>query len=619
MKTNIKRLLSAAVFLSLLARPAAQSSTSWRPTVVASHGMVAAGHPLAAEAGLRILKAGGNAVDAAIATWAVQGEVEPAMTGLGADMFIMIYLAKTGEVKFINGTGYAPQAATIDFYKSKGGLPDEGPLSIAVPGAVGGAAFALRKYGTRSLGDVLAPAIEIADQGFPITETLAGQLASGKQKLQKWPSTTKVWFKDGTPLQTGDILVNPALARTLRAIAAQGPDAFYRGDVAKNTADFLKESGSIITEADLRSYEPFEDTPVRTNYRGTDVYECPPNSQGFLMLEALNILEGYDLRAMGHNSAPYLHVVTEALKLSFADRNKFVGDPKFVPNIPMKALLSKEYAATRRALIDPNRAIEGEPAPGDPLRFTTSAAIARGFGARRLPAFAEAAARRRSLGGGWPPSVAYASPQPAPARVDPFDPDKILNLTTYLTVVDKDHNMVSLTSSLLSGFGSGLVVENGGFFLNDRMRYFYLDPADVNSLQPRKRVRQTINPALALKDGKPYLTFGTPGADTQPQTQLQFFLNVVEFGMPVQRALEQPTVISNSFRDSYSPHAVLGRLIAPAMLPQSVRDALAAKGHKLDVRDVKGVGSVKGIMIDPRTGVLHGGVSPTGDSYVMAW
>jgi gamma-glutamyltranspeptidase/glutathione hydrolase len=582
-------LVGSAAFVALLAQPSAQSTTSWRPTVVARHGMVAAGHPLAAEAGLRILKAGGNAVDAAIATWAVQGEVEPGMTGLGGDMFALIYLAKTGEVKFINGSGFAPQAATIDFYNSKGGLPDSGPLSIAVPGAVGGAALALRKYGTKSLADVFAPAIEIAEQGFPITETLAGQLANGKAKLEKWPSTTNVWFKDGKPLQTGDVLVNPALARTLRAIAAQGPDVFYRGDVAKNTAAFLKTSGSIITEADLRSYEPFEDAPVRTNYRGTDVYECPPNSQGFLMLEALNILEGFDLRAMGHNSAPYLHAIAEALKLSFADRNKFVGDPKFVPNIPMKALLSKEYAATRRALIDPNRAIEGEPAPGDPLRFTTSSAIA------------------------------YASRQPSPARVEPFDPDQILNLTTYLTVVDKDRNMVSLTSSLLSGFGSGMVVENGGFFLNDRMRYFYLDPADVNSLQPGKRVRQTINPAMALKDGKPFLTFGTPGADTQPQTQLQFFLNVVEFGMAVQRALEQPTVISNSFRDSYSPHAVLGKLITPAMLPQSVRDALAAKGHKLDVRDVKGVGSVKGIMIDPRTGVLHGGVSPTGDSYVMAW
>jgi gamma-glutamyltranspeptidase / glutathione hydrolase len=582
-------LVGSAAFVALLAQPSAQSTSSWRPTVVAQHGMVAAGHPLAAEAGLRILKAGGNAVDAAIATWAVQGEVEPGMTGLGADMFALIYLAKTNEVKFINGTGFAPQAATIDFYKSNGGLPDSGPLSIAVPGAVGGAAFALKKYGTKPLADVLAPAIEIAEQGFPITDTLAGQLASGREKLAKWPSTTKIWFKDGKPLQTGDILVNPELAKTLRAIATQGPDVFYKGEIAKNTAAFLKKSGGIITEADLRSYEPFEDAPVRTNYRGTDVYECPPNSQGFLMLEALNILEGFDLKAMGHNSAPYLHHVTEALKLSFADRNKFVGDPKFVPNIPMKALLSKEYASTRRAQINPDRAIEGEPAPGDPFKLTTSAV------------------------------QAYAAPQPSPSEVRAFNPDEILNLTTYLTVVDKDHNMVSLTSSLLSGFGSGLVVENGGFFLNDRMRYFYLDPADVNSLQPGKRVRQTINPAMALKDGKPFLTFGTPGADTQPQTQLQFFLNVVEFGMPVQRALEQPAVISNSFRDSYSPHAVLGKLLTPAMLPQSVRDALAAKGHKLDIRDVKGVGSVKGIMIDPRTGVLHGGVSPTGDSYVMAW
>jgi len=582
-------LVGAVAFIACVAQPSAQSTTSWRPTVVARHGMVAAGHPLAAEAGLRILKAGGNAVDAAIATWAVQGEVEPGMTGLGSDMFALIYLAKTGEVKFINGTGFAPQAATIDFYKSKGGLPDQGPLSIAVPGAVGGAALALKKYGTKPLADVLAPAIEIAEQGFPITETLAGQLASGRDKLEKWPSTTKIWFKDGKPLQTGDILVNPALAKTLRAIATQGPDVFYKGEVAKNTADFLKKSGGIITEADLRSYEPFEDTPVRTNYRGTDVYECPPNSQGYLMLEALNILEGFDLKAMGHNSAPYLHAVTEALKLSFADRNKFVGDPKFVPNIPMKALLSKEYAATRRAQINPDRAIEGEPAPGDPFKFTSSAA------------------------------QAYAAPQASPSQVGVFNPDEILNLTTYLTVVDKDHNMVSLTSSLLSGFGSGLVVENGGFFLNDRMRYYYLDPADVNSLQPGKRVRQTINPAMALRDGQPFLTFGTPGADTQPQTQLQFFLNVVEFGMPVQRALEQPSVISNSFRDSYSPHAVLGKLLTPAMLPQAVRDALAAKGHKLDIRDVKGVGSVKGIMIDARTGVLHGGVSPTGDSYVMAW
>jgi len=589
-------IVALVVLMTVVSLPA--QTTSWRPTIVAQHGMVAAGHPLAAEAGMRILKAGGNAIDAAMAAWAVQGEVEPGMTGLGADMFVLYYNAKTREVKFINGTGFAPHAATIDLYKSKGGMPDDGPLTIAVPGAVAGAAYAVQKYGTRPLSEVLAPAIEIAEQGFPITEALAQGLRSGRDKLAKFPSSQKIWFRDGKPLEMGDVLVNKDLARTLRAIASQGPDPFYRGEIAKTTAAFMKANGGLITEADLSAVQAFEDPPVRTTYRGIDVYECPPNSQGFVMLEALNILEGFDLKGMGHNSAPYLHAVTEALKLSFADRNKYVGDPKFVPNIPMKALLSKEYAAARRAQIDPNKAIAGEPAPGDPSRFGTSTA-----GSAR----ADARAQR------------YAPPQRSPSTVQPFDPDQILNLTTYLAVVDKDHNMVSVTSSLLSGFGSGMVVEGAGFFMNDRMRYFYLDPADVNSLQPGKRVRQTINPALALKDGKPYVVFGTPGADTQPQTQLQFFLNIVEFGMSVQQALEQPAVISNSFRDSYYPHAVLGKLLTPAMLPQNVRDGLAAKGHQLDLRNVRGVGSVKGIMIHPKSGVLMGGVSPTGDSYVMAW
>src|SRR5262245_13465461 len=592
-------IVALVVLMSVVSLPA--QTTNWRPTIVAQHGMVAAGHPLAAEAGMRILKAGGNAIDAAMATWAVQGEVEPGMTGLGADMFILYYNAKTREVKFINGTGFAPHAATIDLYKSKGGIPNDGPFTIAVPGAVGGATYAVQKYGTKPLSDVFAPAIDIAEQGYPITDALARELKNSRDKLAKFPSSTKIWFKDGKPLEMGDILVNKDLARTLRSIAAQGADPFYRGEIAKNTAAFMKANGGLITEADLSGVQAFEDPPVRTNYRGIDVYECPPNSQGFVMLEALNILEGFDLKAMGHNTAPYLHAVTEALKLSFADRNKYVADPKFVPNIPMKTLLSKEYAATRRAQIDPNHAIVGEPAPGDPFRGTSQADADRS---------AKAFALRRND---------YGSPQPSPTTVAPFDPDEILHLTTYLAVVDKDHNMVSVTSSLLSGFGSGMVVEGGGFFLNDRMRYWWLDPQNVNALQPGKRVRQTINPALALKDGKPFVVFGTPGADTQPQTQLQFFLNVVEFNMEVQQALEQPTVISNSFQDSYYPHNVLGKLLTPAMLADSVKQELAAKGHQLDIRNSRGAGSVKAVMIHPRTGVLMGGVSPTGDSYVMAW
>lgn len=582
-------LLALAALLVLAQFPPTTAQESWRPTVVSKHGMVAAGHPLAAEAGMRILRAGGNAVDAAIATWAIQGQVEPGMTGLGADMFVLIYLAKTNEVKFINGSGFAPKAATIDFYKSKGGIPQDGPLSIQIPGAVGGAALALQKYGTKSLADVLAPAVEMAEEGFPISENLARGLAGSRAKLAKFESTKKIWFKDDRPLQAGDIVVNKDLARTLGAIGAKGADEYYKGQVAKNTADYLKAHGGIITEADLASYFPYEDAPIKITYRGIDVYECPPNSQGIVMLEALNILEGFNLRYMGHDSAPYLHVVTEALKLSFADRNKYIADPKFTPNMPVKEILSKEYAAARRALIDPNRAIEGEAAAGDPRRPTTTT------------------------------QPAYASPRSMPTTVGAFDPDEFLNLTTYLAVVDQGRNMVSITSSLLSGFGSGMVVEGNGFLLNDRMRYFWLEPDDVNALQPGKRVRQTINPALAVKDGKPYVVFGTPGADTQPQTQLQFFLNVVEFGMSVQEALEQPTVISESFKSSYYPHDATGRLLTPALLPEHVKQALAKLGHNLDVRNARGVGSVKAIFIHPRTGVLMGGVSPTGDSYVVAY
>lgn len=587
-----RRLLATLALAALITQAPLAQTVSWRPTVMGTNGMVAAGHPLAAEVGMRVLKAGGNAVDAAVAAWAIQGQVEPGMTGLGSDMFALVYLAKTKEVKFINGTGFAPKAATIDYYTSHGGMPDDGGLSISVPGAVSGAALMLQKYGTKSMADVLAPAIDVADSGYAISEGLARGLDGGKGKLGKFPSSTKIWFKDGAPLQMGDVVKNPDLARTLRAIATQGPAGFYTGPVAQALVAGMRAHGGIITEEDMAAMQAFEDAPISVNYKGYDVYECPPNSQGFTMLYALNLLEGFNLRYMGHNSAAYLHVVTESIKLAFADRNKYVADPKFTPNIPMREMLSKEYAAKRRALIDPNRAIIGEAPYGDPRGGSATASAGQ---------------------------LAYAGPQPVPGQANPYDPDKVINLTTYLTVVDKDHNMVSLTSSLLSGFGSGLVPEGTGVMMNDRMKYFYLDANDVNSLQPLKRVRQTINPAMALKDGLPVVSFGTPGADTQPQTQLQFFLNFIEFGMTVQQALEQPTVISNSFRDSYHPHAVLGMLLTPMMLPAHVKDGLAALGHKLDLRDVRGVGSVKAIAVHPKTGVLMGGVSPTGDSYVMGW
>ena len=577
-------LLTLSCIALLSVAPLAQTST-WRPVVLSDNGMIASGHALASEAGLRVLKSGGNAVDAAVAAWAVQGLTEPEMTGIGGDMFMLIYLAKTGEVKFINGTGVAPMAATVDFYKGKGGIPSDGILSVSVPGAVAGAELAAKTYGTRPLSELFAPAVELADKGFPITEALAGAIRGNIKKFS--PSAKKIWFNGDTPLGFGDRVVQKDLANTLREIGARGSSAFYQGPIAEKFAAYMKAQGGLIDRKDLAPITANEDAPIKITYKGIDVYECPPNSQGFVMLQALNILEGMNVRYMRHNSAPYLHVVTEALKLAFADRNKYVADPKFTPNIPMREMLSKEYAAARRALINPDKAIDGEAPFGNPRGPATSSQ-----------------------------PIAYAAPQLVPGTVITGEEN---GHTTYLAVIDKDRNMVSVTSSLLSLFGSGHVVDGAGFVLNNRMAYYGLDEDDVNVLRPGKRVRQTINPALALKDGKPYMVFGTPGADTQPQAQMQFFLNVAEFGMNVQQALEQDYIVSTSFKSSYYPHAAEGKLQVPATLPRHVLDELAAMGHKLDIRNVRGVGSVKAIVIHPRTGVLMGGVSPTRDSYVMAY
>ena len=586
-------LISLCLISALSVSPSAQQTSTWRPVVLSDTGMIASGHALASEAGIRVLKSGGNAIDAAVAAWAVQGLTEPEMTGLGGDMFMLIYLAKTGEVKFINGTGVAPMAANVDFYKGRGGIPSDGILSVSVPAAVAGAELAAKTYGTRPLAELLAPAIELADRGFPISESLAGAIRSSQKKFS--PSAKEIWFRGDTLLGFGDRVIQKDLAATLGEIGAKGSAAFYQGPIAEKFAAYMKAEGGLIDQKDLAGIKADEDTPVRINYKGIDVFECPPNSQGFVMLQALNILEGMNVRYMRHNSAPYLHAVTESLKLAFADRNKYVADPKFTPNIPMREMLSKEYAAVRRALIDPDKAIAGEAPFGNPR-----------------PTFAPTGAS------GGKQQVVYEAPQPSPDYTHVITGEENGH-TTYLAVVDKDRNMVSVTSSLLSVFGSGHVVKGAGFMLNNRMAYYGLDEDDVNVLKPGKRVRQTINPALALKDGKPYMVFGTPGADTQPQAQLQFFLNVAEFGMNVQQALEQNYVVSTSFKSSYYPHNAEGTLQVPATLPKHVLDELAAMGHKLDIRNVRGVGSVKAIVIHPRTGVLMGGVSPTRDSYVMAY
>ena len=613
---KLKIFLAAAIVLAVVQYPGAQAPapaapsaaapaapratagewpTSWRPTVMGKNGMVTSGHPLATAAGVRILQEGGNAMDAALAVWGMQGVVESPVTGFGADTFMIVYDAKKKEVKVINGTGVAPKKATIEYYKSKGGIPEEGPLETSVPGAVAGAVLLQQTYGTMPLAKVWAPAIDAAETGFPISEGLANSLQGAARKLGLYESTKKVWFRDGKPLQEGDLVVQKDLAKTMRTVADKGWSGFYEGEVAKNFAAYMAAQGGIITEEDLKGIKAEIQDPVKITFNGVDVYAVGPNSQGFVTLEALNILKGFNLKYMGHNTAQYLHVITESLKLAMSDRNKYVGDPRFVKNIPMTELLSDEYAAERRKLIDPNKALVGEPPPGVPVKGpgTTSSGAAN-----------------------------YAMNMPMPTTVGPWgqaEEDQTLGTTTYFSVVDKDHNMVSVTTSILATWGNGMIVEGGGYLLNDRMNYFHYEPGDVNSLEPGKRVRQTINPQLALKNGEPYMVFGTPGADTQPQCQLQFFLNYELFGMSVQQALEAPAVISSSFRSSSHPHRVAGRLLTPAELPEATKQGLAALGHDLDIRPTRGVGAVKATVINQKTGALMGGVSPTRESYAMGY
>lgn len=548
---------------------AAQSQPFWRTVVLGTHGMVAAEHPLEAMAGFELLRSGGNAIDAAVAVFYMTSVVEQHQAGIGGDGFILAYIAKEKRVVFINGTGPAPKLATPDFYRKLGGIPDAGPYSSTVPGAVGGFDLALKKYGTRDYKTLLTAAIDAAKNGHGITHFAASNHSSALKKISPFPSSVKALLKNGKPFEPGDLFVQPDLARTLETIAREGADAWYRGSLARLTADFYQKQGGLLRYEDLAAFQAEQAEPIRTTYKGLDVYQCAPNSQGIVLLMALNILEGFDLKMLGHNTADYLHVVVEALKLAFADRDRYIADPRFSKDIPVPMLLSKEYAAKRRGLIRMDRAMEGLAPPGPSGTGETSS----------------------------------------------------------FSVADRFGNVVSVTHSVNATFGSGMVVEGGGYVLNDRMPYFSLDPANVNYLVPGKRPRHTINPAIALKDGKPVFAWNTPGGDNQPQAMLQAFLAVVEFGMNVQQAVEAPTVTTNSIYPSNYPQKPGETLSIPKILADRVGAALAAKGHKLEVGEMQqpyrqqpsGAGAVKMIRIDPETGMMSGGVSPSKDNYVMGW
>ncbi len=543
--------------------PHGRRSEAYRPAVMGRQGMVAAGHPLAAQAGLRILLQGGHAVDGALATAAALGVVEPAMSGIGGDGFIMVYEDASGEVACINGTGAAPARATRERFLPAG-IPEVGILTVSVPGIVDAWLAAHERYGRLPLERVFEPAIDLADNGFPVTPKLAELIASHAPIFAPHPGSCAIFMPDGNPLDAGEMLIQRDLARTYRNLAREGRDLFYEGEIAEKIDAASAELDGLITADDLAAHRVRRDTPIRTTYRGHDVYEYPPNSSGHVLLQELNMVEGFDLARMGWLSTDCIHVSIEAKKLAFADREAYMADPD-TTDIPLEVLLSKEYADQQRQLIDPSRS----------ARDVRAGALAPAGGSD----------------------------------------------TTYFSVVDRWGNGVSMLQSLQTGFGSGIVAGNTGVLLNNRMTYWHLEEDHPDCLAPGKRVRHTMNPVIILYDGKLFLVCGTPGADTQVQTNLQLVTAIVDFGLGPQEAVEAPRWRhTQPGTESTYPHTCSDELLLEERFTEDVRKGLAAKGHALSIIGPwEATGSAMAIRAHPDVGVYEGGADPRKDGYVAAW
>lgn len=526
-----------------------------RSVVRSQHAMVASSQPLASQAGIDVLKRGGNAVDASIAMAAMLNVTEPMMTGIGGDAFMLVYWSKTKELKGLNASGRAPRALNLDYFAKKKitQMPETGMESITVPGAFDGWVTLLEKYGTIPLADLLGPAIECAENGFPVMEKTAEDWNAEVAKLQKTPVAAANYLIDGRAPRPGEIFRQPNLARTLRTLARGGRDALYKGEIAKAIADYCEKNGGFISLADLAAQKSEWVEPISTNYRGYTVYEIPPNGQGLTALLTLNILEGFDLAALSRQPVRYYHTLIEATKIAFADRNRYIADPAFA-KVPVAELLSKEYAAKRRALIDPHKALDAPP-PG---------AINAGSD------------------------------------------------TTYFTVVDKDGNAVSFINSLFDAFGSGIVAGDTGIVLQNRGSSFSLDPTHPNHLEPGKRPFHTIIPAMVFKDDKLFMSFGVMGGGIQPQGHVQVLVNLIDLGMGLQQAIEAPRFRYMSGRDVLLEDeisvSVIDRLIALGHVRASPPGLLRSS-----------MGGGQAIMIDPLNGTLMGASDPRKDGLAIGY
>ena len=500
-----------------------------RSEIISTNGMAATSHPLATQTAIEVLQRGGNAIDAAIAANAVLGLVEPTGCGIGGDLFAIVWIEEDKKLYGLNSSGPAPQDMTIEKLTAMGidKIPPFGPLPVTVPGAVAGWTALHKRFGNKSFEELFNNAIYYADNGFPITEVVGYYLQLSSERYKDYPNFKDVWMPNGEALKKGDVFVNKDLANTYKQIAKSYGESFYKGDIAQSISKFIVEQGGFLSVDDLKSYEPEWINPVSSNYRGFDVWELPPNGQGIAALQILNILEQYDIASMGHNSAEYIHLFTEAKKLAYEDRAKYYADMSFA-DVPVKELISKEYALQRNKLINSKKAAS-----------TYDSGIFE-------------------------------------------DGD-----TIYMTVADKDGNMVSLIQSNYRGMGSGMVPPNLGFMLQDRGEMFSLNPEHRNSLEGGKRPFHTIIPAFITKDNKPFISFGLMGGGMQPQGHAQIVVNIIDFQMNLQEAGDAPRI--RHFGSSQPTGETMlngGFLSLESGINEQVRSELLKLGHNL--KDEKG-------------------------------
>ena len=530
---------------------AAQDRTQGRSMVISRRGVVSAENPLAAQAGASVLAHGGNAVDAAVATNAVMGVVEPMMNGIGGDLFAIVYDAKTGKLYGLNASGWAPAGLSIEFLKSKGiaKMPQAGIQSVTVPGAVDGWSKLLARFGTKKFSELLAPAIYYAREGFPVPEWDAAYWADSVDLLQQDKNAAATYLPDGHSPRVGEIFRNPDLARSLESLASGGRDAYYKGASANKIVELSTRLGGTMTLEDLADYSSEWVEPISTSYHGWSIYEIPPNGQGIAALEMLNIMERFSLAHFGANSTDALHAMIEAKKLAYADMYRYVADPKF-SEVPVQGMLSKEYAAQRAKLVDSTKATCNV-LPGEPQLATSGD-------------------------------------------------------TTYLTVSDSDGNMVSLIQSNYSGFGSGLVADGAGFALQNRGGLFSLGPDSPNKLAGHKRPLHTIIPGF-MTNGQERIAFGIMGGFNQAQAHAQFVSNVVDFGMNIQEALEAARFRKLTFAGC--------DVDLEDRVPLVVRDGLTQRGHKINLHGAYSatMGGGQAVQRDISTGVNYGASDPRKD------